>query len=1720
MISKRKLRVYLFIAILFSMAQASGAQTAMLADQTLRSNGRVNPSTLGLEMSIPLASYPGRAGMNVPIGLQYSSKVWRMEYRNTDSPLAANQCHMQYTPRYGELSASGWTTDMSRPYIEYTGWDNPFDGRGNTASWNPPVGGCGSEENGPRSLIRRITVHLPSGATHELRPDDNVVSFWPSSPSTVSKNGTYYSADGSNLIYVEGSGTYRLKLTDGSYLDFAGSTSTLITGGQARTVRYATTHTDKTGSNTITYNAPDSTYPNGSVTDSVGRVLEVPLGLSAPSTPTATNSPQEYEIPGFGSSTITYKLHWKELKGASAEESGLTNFSDILCYKSKWPRYPNAPQPPSGSCMLFSDGYDNYPIDFVNSNPNDGVFNPIVLTKVELPDGRSYKFGYDKYGQMNRIEYPTGGFETLTHSSHIKTVAWETPDTIAQANFGVVERKVYESSEADPAIWTYGITEQTVAPHGLIVRTTAPDNTKTDQYLIRGEDYITCMDDGSGMICNGGYGYASTLVGMPFEERILSSTDQLLSKTVTTWNETSLSISYGNGAYTASADWHPRTTKVEQIIYDPSTSQVISSSTTTDYEGDLNQRSTALNSSSEKQYGFTTSVGSLGSLVKSVEKSYVTGTNYSDRNLRSLPSEVLTRDAADDVKAKIQFSYDDSGFGVSGVYGLLTKTTNWYDIGNNLSVSSKVKYDSYGNATEVTDGRGNVTTNTFSSTYAYAYPTSVTTPIPDSAGTYGSSSGFTRSTTYDSNTGLPLAVTDPNGAVTEMEYDDPLLRPTKVIAPNGAETVTEYGAGTDSSTRWVKVTSDIDETNSKYAISWLDGLGRNWLSQSEDSAGDVFAVTCYDTMGRVSKTSNPFRNVSNPGCSSSLEWTTPAYDDLGRTISVTTPDSAVVSTTYSLATMGSQIGTVITVEDQADKVRRSITNALGQLTRVDEPNSGLGSIASPNQATLYAYDALNNLTTVTQGAQTRTFSYDALSRLMQATNPESGTVKYSYDDNSNLKTKWDARGIKTIYDYDRLNRVWKRCYKSVGTSSLGYTTCATAGSETAEANTPDVTYYYDNVTNAKGKLTKVTSSVSTTEYTTFDILGRVTSHKQTTDGNDYTTGYTYNLSGALIEQTYPSGRVVKNTYDAADGSLSQIQSKRSAETYRNFANGFIYNPSGAVTAMRLGNGRWENTIFNSRLQPTQIGLGNGVNSQNLLKLEYEYGATASVNNGNITKQTITVPDVAQPFVQTYTYDELNRLTNAEEIKNSVQQWEQTFTYDRFGNRNFNEAETTTLPKNCGTAPSLTVCTSDKKVVNPSVNTANNRLSTSDDYAFDSSGNTTGDAEGRTFVYDAENKQVSVSDTNGTIGMYFYDGDGKRIKKHVPDTGETTIFVYDTGGKLIQEYSTIVEDVEEAKTVYTTSDYLGSPRINTDATGQVISRQDYHPFGEEIERTNFTYGSNTIRKQFTGYERDGEIGLDFAQARYFNPYHGRFTTTDPIFFSKERQYDPQEINLYPYCRNNPLSFIDPDGKQLKGKDGKNVTVNEVDGKIVVSENATDDVKRYVELLNKSGSAKGISMFMNLARSETMFSLKIDKNPSLKKVNGETQGEWRAEKFRPYDKNGTELQWDQVSETFSGEPAYVENKEGDLVYKEGIIVIYEKNIEGYLPGIQMGLPDIPNITTKDYMVAVGSHGIFHGTDQQTIDSIRDRQLGKPNNFKVEPPAYDVTKQVLKEIKKIKN
>ncbi|HEV7646100.1 MAG TPA: RHS repeat-associated core domain-containing protein [Pyrinomonadaceae bacterium] len=179
--------------------------------------------------------------------------------------------------------------------------------------------------------------------------------------------------------------------------------------------------------------------------------------------------------------------------------------------------------------------------------------------------------------------------------------------------------------------------------------------------------------------------------------------------------------------------------------------------------------------------------------------------------------------------------------------------------------------------------------------------------------------------------------------------------------------------------------------------------------------------------------------------------------------------------------------------------------------------------------------------------------------------------------------------------------------------------------------------------------------------------------------------------------------------------------------------------------------------------------------------------------------------------------------------------------------------------------------------------------------------------------------VQAKDASGTVlGLYTYDGDGKRIKKET-DT-EITVFIYDASGKTVAEYSSQLS--QEPQVAYITSDNLGTPRINTNAGGAVIARHDYHPFGEEISTSQRTpavgYDTDEIRKKFTEYERDSETDLDFANARYFRSGAGRFSSPDPLLFSAKVE-DPQTWNRYTYSLNNPYRFVDPTGMWVWSND---------------------------------------------------------------------------------------------------------------------------------------------------------------------------------------------------------
>jgi RHS repeat-associated protein len=117
------------------------------------------------------------------------------------------------------------------------------------------------------------------------------------------------------------------------------------------------------------------------------------------------------------------------------------------------------------------------------------------------------------------------------------------------------------------------------------------------------------------------------------------------------------------------------------------------------------------------------------------------------------------------------------------------------------------------------------------------------------------------------------------------------------------------------------------------------------------------------------------------------------------------------------------------------------------------------------------------------------------------------------------------------------------------------------------------------------------------------------------------------------------------------------------------------------------------------------------------------------------------------------------------------------------------------------------------------------------------------------------------------------------------------------------------------TYYYHTDYLNSPRAMTNTDGTVIWRQDYYAFGSD-----FMHTATGNTHKFTGHVKDDVTGQYYAKARYFTTQLGRWSQPEPLlkgvpgasFLS-----NPQKLNPYVYCANNPTKYSDPDGKDLIG-----------------------------------------------------------------------------------------------------------------------------------------------------------------------------------------------------------
>ena len=744
---------------------------------------------------------------------------------------------------------------------------------------------------------------------------------------------------------------------------------------------------------------------------------------------------------------------------------------------------------------------------------------------------------------------------------------------------------------------------------------------------------------------------------------------------------------------------------------------------------------------------------------------------------------------------------------------------------------------------------------------------------------------------------------------------------------------TNYSLSVTSSTTYPQYFSSPSFSASKSGSTLTGGQNAGLMYDS-----GTLTISVNSGTSSVASASASYANGSN---ASSVASTLAAELNASSVVSATLNGSSITVTSID-AGSDSNYSIASTATWNSQDFSHASFSVSGPSSLAGGTDANLG--ASP-LVTRYSYDALDNLTCAVQkGTDTtafttcaaappawrpRSFVYDSLSRLTSATNPEAGTITYSYDLNNNLASRTTPTPGQTgtaktthVYTYDVENRelTETHAYNPDGTIKFAYdgSTNLTACGQ----NPPTVT-----ATNPIHRRSQMCGARSGSSWS-FDPMGRpiLASTRQVGSVQKVlNSSFGYYSDGSLKSITYPSGNVLTYTVGGAGRPIAVADAQNNT-----FVSSATYAPHGALAGMKSGSSGAIVTTnyYNNRLQPTLLSAANGSNVALSICYDFhshipinvgsgtqscQFNAYTTGNNGNVF-QVLNKTDSTRDT--TFIYDALNRLVQANTVNTtSTNCWGEVYALDNWGNL-------TSIAGASGMGSCKTELFSGGSA------TTTNQVS---NFCYDAAGNlamTTGacplplgTAITPTYNYDAENR---LSSTAGF--SYYYDANGARMEKLSGSTGTMYwlapngdyLSESDLSGNINEEYiyangERIARIDQPSGTVhYYFSDKLNSASVITDPNGIVEEQYFYYPFGGLVS----SIGSDPNHYKFNGKERDDESDFDQFGARYYAFGTGRFTTADwaakPTNVPYANFGNPQSLNLYSYVNNNPTTTRDPDG----------------------------------------------------------------------------------------------------------------------------------------------------------------------------------------------------------------
>jgi len=825
--------------------------------------------------------------------------------------------------------------------------------------------------------------------------------------------------------------------------------------------------------------------------------------------------------------------------------------------------------------------------------------------------------------------------------------------------------------------------------------------------------------------------------------------------------------------------------------------------------------------------------------------------------------------------------------------------------GNGHALMSKTFSDSHDpyRPSSVTDGNGNTTQMTWD---PYANMTSVTPPAsavrtPAATTSIYSYTNFglgeltqvqtgSKSPTtyaYYEPSGLPQTITVPlpgtvgstSTAVTSFTYDG-LGNPLTITKPgnNTASSITTtMGYTTDGTySQPVAIGQPLTVTNNLGKVTHLRYDLQGNVTNVIDALGNYSAYMTY--------------TIANAPIATSLPCTGQTGGDRSRIENayLYAEPASLATTQWPAQTL--QYGPLYTVTRYGERLEplRQTASAYGQ-------EGELLSVSGSTEPVSYTYDALYRQATLKDAAgNTTSYFYNPAGYLAQVVCPgaqatpptaplaagtKDTTSFTSYDGKGDMLSRVDGNNVTTTYAYnDPESRLTDVTYPSGTIGNIHYAYDSYGRRQSMTDGTGGQTYAYDdddaltqkNVTwtgfTAKtisygfypnGSRQSMNAGGRSFAYS-YDAVGRMSS---LTNDNSETTRYSYQDNGWLAAKTLGNGVVTTYTRDG-QGRLRDLVNKTSAG---GVLSDFAVPPQGGYD-----------------------GVGNRLS------------VTATVNGGAPASYSGTT-SYAYDYGQT-TNPQMNRSQLTQETSTRASG---TFSYGYDG----------------GTAGGPGNPTLFKGTTNTF--NANNQV-TNTGYGYDGNGNPT-TYKGSSLTFDPENRVAQIKYSAGNT----YDGDGLRVRRDyliIPGSREPqrppVYYLYD-GSQPVCEYigflgnttlnttdtfgadglvSSLNLSSNPPATAFYAFDDRGNVSQRTTSTGAVTSTDAYDAYG--ICTSTGSADEWGFEAQ-AGYRAEYGTGLILCTHRFYDPSNGRWLTRDPM------GYDGG-VNLYGYCRNDPVNQDDPSG----------------------------------------------------------------------------------------------------------------------------------------------------------------------------------------------------------------